>query len=146
MFDGGVIGALVVVEGLGLRKAVWGTPPTRQVGIGAVLVVGLLIQIGFHTAATAAPSMPSVIALVLAGWVSFILWTVWLSRAPAPRRGDGRDDDGRGSDDDGGGGGGPDGPLPGDGGGDGIDWEEFERQFWPYVERSHRGKEPVAPG
>jgi hypothetical protein len=145
MFDEAVIGGVVLVESWGLRRAVWGRPPKRQIGVGAVLAVGLFIQISFHAAATAAPSMGTVIALVLAGWMSFGLWTVWLARAPAPRSGDGRDDDGHGSDGGGGGGGGDDGPPPGDGG-DGIDWEAFEREFWPYVERSRQPREPVAPG
>ena len=141
MADEVVIAAIVVAALVALRRAVWGAAPRQPVRLWSAAAVALCIHIGFHTAATAAASVTSVIALVLGGWTFFALWTVWLSRAPKTSREDG--DEG-GGDDGGSGGGDRDGPPPD--GGDlelDVDWDAFEREFWPYVDR---GRDPVAPG
>jgi hypothetical protein len=144
--DAIIVGALVVVEVFGARRALWGKPPARQWRFGAVGLVCACIHLGFHAAATAAPSLLSVASLVLAGWLTFTLWLAWLSRAPKPERGDGGEGGGGGGpsddDDDGRGGG------PGDGEPE-FDWDAFEREFWPYVRdrerRERRGVTPPSP-
>ncbi len=132
MFDAALIIAAVAVGLWGLRRARWGAPPSRPLRMGRVVAMGITIQIGFHALATAAPSIGTTVVLVLFGWVAFTLWSVWLSRAPTPGRGDARGDDGRGGGPDDGDGDGPDSR-----GGDEhtIDWDAFEREFWPHVDR-----------
>jgi uncharacterized membrane protein YgcG len=139
MFDAVLVGALIVLVALTARRALRGTPPRRSVCFAAIVGVAAAIHLGFHVAATAAPSMPSAAALVLTGWSNFLLWCVWLSRAPAPRLGDRPDDDESGGDGRGGGGGPGDGggpPYGGPGGEDGDpEWDRFEREFADYVQR-----------
>jgi hypothetical protein len=99
------------------------------------------IHLGFHAAATAAPTVDAV-ALVLAGWTTFGLWCLWLGRLPS--RGFRQNED----DGDGGGGGGGPGPddEPPSGGppdGGGVDWDAFERDFAAYVDGT-RLPEPAA--
>jgi hypothetical protein len=65
--------------------------------------VSAVIHLGFHAAATAAPTIDAV-ALVLAGWTTFGMWCLWLGRLPS-RGFRQNEDDGS---DGGGGGGGPD--------------------------------------
>jgi hypothetical protein len=143
MFDVSLVIALAAGETWAVRRALWGPPPARALGLWTIAVVCLVIQLGFHTAATAAPSAVTAIALVLSGWTSFTLWWLWLVRAPAPRFGDGPDDEGGG-----GGGGGPDDGGP-DNGGQGpprggdqhdVDWEAFERDFADYAEQARRAE------
>lgn len=142
--DAIIISVLLVVGFFVARRALWGRPPTRQWRFGLVALVCGCIHIGFHAAATAAPSLLSVASLVLAGWVSFSLWLTWLSRAPRPEGGEGGD---------GGGGSGPSdgGDGEDDGGGPAsdrepeVDWDAFEREFWPYVERERRSRPGVTP-
>ena len=140
IFDEVLIGGLCLATPFGIYKAVRGKPPTRPVKLGAVILFGVLIQFGFHALATAMPSVVTVIAIVLAGWVSFTLWSVWLMRAPDPQRRDERGDEDRGGGTDDGGGG-PDRPSRPPAGDHGVDWDAFERDFWADVER----REPVAP-
>ena len=144
MFDVGLVSALAVYVGCVLWRALWGAAPSRPVRFAVVAAVSATIHLGFHAAATAAPSIASAVALVLAGWSSFALWCLWLARAPSPRFRAG-DDDAGGSEGGGGGGGGGrgrgDGPPGGgsDPSGDddgGVDWDRFERDFAAYVERS----------
>jgi hypothetical protein len=58
---------------------------------------------------------------VLAGWTSFGLYCVWLSRVPSVGFRPGDDESGEGG-----------------GGGSAVDWDAFERDFAAYVERSER--------
>lgn len=130
----------------GSRRARHGAPPRRPVNLAVAALVTAVIQVGFYAAATAAPSVGAVIALVIGGWVSFLLFWVWLGRAPNPYGGNGRDDEGRGGG--GGGGGGSKPPRPrNDGDGDGGDdeWAAFETEFRRYANRSteERTPEPV---
>ena len=146
MFDVGVVSALGVwVAGVAWR-AVWGKAPGHPVRFAVAAAVSAVIHLGFHAAATAAPSIASAAALVLAGWSTFGLWCIWLGRGPSVGFRTGEEDDGGSAGDDygGGGGGGGDGPHDGPpGGGDddppdddgGIDWDAFERDFAAYVER-----------
>jgi hypothetical protein len=138
MFDVGLVGVLgVYVAGVAWR-AIRGAAPTAPVRFPIVVGVSAAIHLGFHAAATAAPTIDA-IALVLAGWTSFGLWCVWLSRVPSVGFRQGEDD----ADEGGGGGGGPgpdenppdDGPP---GGGSAVDWDAFERDFAAYVERTGR--------
>jgi hypothetical protein len=136
MFDVGLVGVLgVYVAGVAWR-AIRGAAPVAPVRFPIVAGVSAAIHLGFHAAATAAPTVDAV-ALVLAGWSSFGLWCVWLSRLPSVGFRQGDDD----ADDGGGGGGGPgpdDGPPVDDGppgGGSAVDWDAFERDFAAYVER-----------
>jgi hypothetical protein len=143
MFDVGLVGVLgVYVAGVAWR-ALLGAPPARPIRFAVVVAVSGAIHLGFHAAATAAPTVDAV-ALVLAGWSTFGLWCIWLGRVPSRGFRQNEDDGGEG----GGGGGGPgpdDEPPPGpppDGDG-GIDWEAFERDFAAYVARE-RLVEPAA--
>lgn len=138
MFGVGLVGVLAVYVAGAAWRAVWGAPPAAPVRFPIVAGVSATIHLGFHAAATAAPTLDAV-ALVLAGWTSFGLWCVWLGRVPSVgfRQSPGEDDD---DGDDGGGGGGP-GPGPPEDptpGGDGVDWDAFERDFAAYVDRSER--------
>jgi hypothetical protein len=138
MFDVGLVGVLgVYVAGVAWR-ALRGAAPAAPVRFPVVVAVSAAIHLGFHAAATAAPTIDA-IALVLAGWSSFGLWCVWLSRVPSVgfRQGEDDADEGGG----GGGGPGPDGNPPEDGppgGGTAVDWDAFERDFAAYVERRGR--------
>src|SRR5262249_13138812 len=122
--------------------------PAAPVRFSIVAAVSAVIHLGFHAAATAAPTIDAV-ALVLTGWTTFGMWCLWLGRLPSrgfrSREGDGPGEGG------GGGGGraerGSGGPRPG--GGDNVDWDVFEREFAAYVERAQpqepeRGLEPAA--
>jgi hypothetical protein len=146
MFDVALVTALTVLVILTARRAVGGSPPRQTVRFAVIAGVAAAIHLGFHAAATAAPSMASAAALVLTGWTSFVLWCVWLSRAPATRGRDRPDDDESGGDGRGGGGpgdgGGPDGAGPGSGDDD-TDWDRFEREFADYVQRR---RETLTPG
>jgi hypothetical protein len=143
MFDVGLVGVLgVYVAGVAWR-ALFGAPPTRPIRFAVVAAVSVAIHLGFHAAATAAPTVDA-IALVLAGWSTFGLWCIWLGRVPNRGFRQNEDDGGEG----GGGGGGP-GPddeppsgRPPDGDG-GVDWDAFERDFAAYVDRE-RLVEPAA--
>ena len=135
MVEEGLIGGLVLAETLGYRRAMFGRPPSRPLRLIPASLTSLAIHIGFHAAATVAPTAPTAIALVFAGWASFIIWWKWVARAPDPWGLDEGDDGGSGP---GGGGGGPGvGPAPaGDGPGGGgleIDWEEREREMNDFV-------------
>jgi hypothetical protein len=147
MFDVGLIGLLgTYVAGIAWR-ALWGAPPTRPMRFAVAIAVSVVIHLGFHAAATAAPSIASAAALVLAGWTSFALWCLWLGRVPSAGFREGDDDDpSGGGGDDGGGGRGPDaGPDDHDdpaGDGPGVDWDRFEDEFAAYVHRS-REAEPA---
>jgi hypothetical protein len=146
MFDVGLIGLLgTYVAGIAWR-ALWGAPPTRPIRFAVAVAVSTFIHLGFHAAATAAPTIASAAALVLAGWTSFALWCMWLGRVPSAGFREGDDDDAPGGDDGGGGRGPGDGPQdhepPGDDSPD-LDWDRFEDEFAAYVERS-RAPEPVA--
>jgi hypothetical protein len=137
MFGVGLVGVLGIYVAAVARRAIWGAAPTAPVRFSIVAGVSATIHLGFHAAATAAPTLDA-IALVLAGWTSFGLWCVWLSRVPSVGFRPGEDDGEEG----GGGGGGPgpdDGPPADDGppgGGSAVDWDAFERDFAAYVERS----------
>jgi hypothetical protein len=146
MFDVGLIGLLgTYVAGIAWR-ALRGAPPTRPVRFAVAVAVAMVIHLGFHAVATAAPSIASAAALVLAGWSSFALLCMWLARVPSAGFREGEDEDGGGED----GGGGPgrgDGPRdhdspPGDDDPD-VDWERFEQEFAAYV-RHARDPEPAA--
>src|SRR4051794_26022715 len=82
MFDGGLVGILGVwVTGVAWR-ALWGAAPARPIRFAVVAAVSATIHLGFHAAATAAPTLDAV-ALVLAGWSTFGLWCLWLGRLPS---------------------------------------------------------------
>ena len=138
MFGVGLVGVLGIYVAAVARRAVWGAAPSGPVRFPIVAGVSAAIHLGFHAAATAAPTIDA-IALVLAGWSSFGLWCVWLSRVPSVGFRQGEDD---GDEDGGGGGPGPDDGPPADdgppGGGNAVDWDAFERDFAAYVERSGR--------
>jgi hypothetical protein len=131
MFDVGLVGTLTVWVAAVAWRALLGAPPAGPVRFAVVAAVSAAVHLGFHTAATAAPSIASAIALVLAGWTTFAMWCLWLSRNPS--RGF-REDDGS-DESDGGGGRGPgeDPPGPDDGPSGDVDWDEFEREFAAYV-------------
>jgi hypothetical protein len=146
MLDVGLAGVLALWLGLVTWRALWGAPPGGPVRFWIVAAVSAAIHLGFHAAATAAPTVDAV-ALVLAGWTTFGMWCLWLGRLPS--RGFRQDE---GEEDGGGGGGGPDDGRPDDRtgprGGDDVDWDVFERDFAAYVERSparepERGLEPA---
>jgi len=134
MVDGVLIGALVMGETLGYRRARYGRPPSRPRRLVPSAFVALGIHIGFHAAATAAPSTSSAIAFVLAGWTTFFIWWQWVARAPESWNFDEGEDGG------GGGGGGPGrgGPQPDDskpgGGGLEIDWDALEREMSDFID------------
>ena len=143
MFDVGLVGFLGAYVGLVAWRALWGAPPTQPIRFAVVVAVSATIHLGFHAAATAAPTIDAV-ALVLAGWTTFGLWCLWLGRLPSRGFRQNEDDgDGEGG---GGGGRGPDDKPPGgdgppDGDGD-VDWDAFERDFASYVDS--RLVEPAA--
>jgi hypothetical protein len=147
MFAAGLVGILGVwVAGVAWR-ALLGAAPARPVRFAVVAAVSVAIHLGFHTAATAAPTVDAV-ALVLAGWTTFGLWCLWLGRVPSAGFRPQEEDGGSAGEDGGGGsGGGPDsddGRPSGDGpGGEDLDWDAFERDFAAYVEHAHR-PEPEA--
>ena len=133
VLEAGLIGGLVLAETLGYRRAMFGRPPSRPLSLVPATLISLAIHIGFHAAATVAPSVVSATALVFAGWATFIIWWRWVARAPNPWGFD-EGEDGGGPD----GGGGPGiGPAPESGGpgGDGIDidWEQREREMDDFV-------------
>ena len=133
MVEEGVIGGLVLAETLGYRRAMFGRPPSRPLRLVPAALISLVIHIGFHAAATAAPSVVTAIAFVFAGWATFIIWWKWVARAPNPWGFD-EGEDGNGP----GGGGGPGrgtAPEDGDPGGDGleVDWEAREREMSDFV-------------
>jgi hypothetical protein len=142
MLGVGLVGVLGVYVSLVAWRALWGAPPARPVRFAVVAGVSGAIHLGFHAAATAAPTIDAV-ALVLAGWTTFGLWCLWLGRVPSHGFRQNEDDGGEGG---GGGGSGPDdeppsgGPPEGDGG---IDWDAFERDFAAYAAREELA-EPAA--
>lgn len=149
MFDVGLVGVLGLwVAGVAWRALV-GAAPAGPIRFPVVAAVSAVIHLGFHAAATAAPTIDAV-ALVLAGWSTFALWCLWLGRVPS-RGFRQNEDDGGGSGGDGGGGGGggpDDGPPAGDGpsgGDDDVDWDAFERDFADYVERAQRPEPEPEP-
>jgi hypothetical protein len=134
MLDVGLVGVLAVWVALVAWRALRGAPPERPIRFAVVAGVSVVIHLGFHAAATAAPTLDAV-ALVLAGWTTFGLWCLWLGRLPSRGFRESEDD----STGEGGGGGGhgpdddpPDGHRPSDGDG-GIDWDAFEREFATYA-------------
>jgi hypothetical protein len=142
----GLVGVLVAwVVAVGWR-ALRGPAPARPIRFAVVAAVSATIHLGFHAAATAAPTIDAV-ALVLAGWSTFGMWCLWLGRLPSRGFRQSEDDGGSGPDG-GGGGGGPDDGRPGDGpgsGGDDVDWDAFERDFATYVEHSERPARELEP-
>jgi hypothetical protein len=143
MWNVGLVGVLAAwVMAIGWR-ALRGAPPAHPIRFWVVAVVSAAIHLGFHAAATAAPTVDAV-ALVLAGWSTFGLWCLWLGRLPS--RGFRQNEDDGPSDGGGGGGPGPDDEPPSGGPGDGgVDWDVFEREFEAYVARSGRPEpEPAA--
>ena len=151
MFDVGLVGVLVAWVVAIAWRALRGPAPARPIRFAVVAAVSATIHLGFHAAATAAPTIDAV-ALVLAGWSTFGMWCLWLGRIPSAGFRPNEDEGGSGGDGPGGGGGGPDDGKPGDGpgpGGDDVDWDAFEREFAAYVERAERpepdrGLEPAA--
>jgi hypothetical protein len=139
MLGVGLVGVLGVYVAVVAWRAIRGAAPAAPVRFPIVAGVSAAIHLGFHAAATAAPTLDA-IALVLAGWSSFGLWCVWLSRVPSVGFRQGEDD----ADEGGGGGGGPgpdEGPPADDGppgGGSAVDWDAFEREFAAYVDRAGR--------
>ncbi|MBA2644885.1 MAG: hypothetical protein H0U80_05510 [Solirubrobacterales bacterium] len=135
MVEEGLIGGLVLAEMFGYRRAMFGRPPSRPLRLIPAALVSLVIHIGFHAAATMAPSVATAIAFVFAGWTTFYIWWRWVARAPDPWGFDEGEDGGGGG---GPGGGGPglgpdrDGQDPG-GGGREIDWEEREREMGDFL-------------
>ena len=91
----GVLAAWVIAVGW---RALRGAPPAHPIRFAIVAAVSATIHLGFHAAATAAPTLDAV-ALVLAGWTTFGLWCVWLGRLPSrgfrPNEDDGPSDGGR---------------------------------------------------
>jgi len=136
MFDGGLVIAFLAYAIWAARRATRGPAPLAPIRLTRLAAGCVLINLGFHAAATAAPSAMSAIVLVLAGWTTFGLWWKWLSRAPAARR---RPDDGE---DGGGGPGHGDDPPPigpaGPAGDEDIDWDAFDREFAAYLEQRER--------
>jgi hypothetical protein len=136
MLDVGLVGVLGAWVALVALRALRGAPPPHPIRFSVVAGVSAAIHLGFHAAATAAPTLDAV-ALVLAGWTTFGLWCVWLGRLPS--HGFRQNEDEGGSEGDGGGGG---GRGPGDGpeddrspdGDGGVDWDAFEREFATYVD------------
>ena len=106
MLDVGLVGVLAVwVIAVGWR-ALCAAPRLRHpIRFAIVAAVSAAIHLGFHAAATAAPTLDAV-ALVLAGWTTFGLWCLWLGRLPS--RGFRQNEDDGPSD---GGGGGRRGPT-----------------------------------
>src|SRR3954451_3041513 len=131
MFDVGLVGILGVWVTGGAWRALWGAAPARPIRFAVVAAVSATIHLGFHAAATAAPTLDAV-ALVLAGWSTFGLCCLWRGRVPSVGFRLNEDDGGGGEGGGGGGGGGPDsddGRPNGDGpGGDDVDRGAFERE------------------
>src|SRR3954451_19668339 len=76
MWGVGLVGVLgIYIAGVAWRT-VWGAVPAGPVRFSVVAGVSVTIHLGFHAAATAAPTLDAV-ALVLAGWSSFGLWCLW---------------------------------------------------------------------
>ena len=63
----GLVGVLAMWIGLVARRALLGAPPVGPIPFSVVAGVSVVIHLGFHAAATAAPTIDAV-ALVLAGW------------------------------------------------------------------------------
>jgi hypothetical protein len=150
MFDVGLIGVLATYVGGVAWRTLWGAPPSRPIRFAVAAAVSMAIHLGFHAAATAAPSIASAAALVLAGWSSFALFCLWVGRVPSAGFREGGEDDDASGGEDGGGGRGPDNgpqddPPPGDDDGpeDDVDWDRFEREVAAYAER-FRETEPAA--
>src|SRR3954454_8822670 len=102
----GLVGILVAwVVAVGWR-ALRGPAPLRPIRFAVVAAVSVAIHLGFHAAATAAPTVDAA-ALVLAGWTTSGRWCLWLGRVPSRGFRQGDEDGGSGGDD-GGGGRGPD--------------------------------------
>ena len=148
MLDVGLVGVLVVWVALVTWRALLGAPPPRPVRFVVVAAVSAVIHLGFHAAATAAPTVDA-IALVLTGWTTFAMWCLWLGRLQS--RGFRPNEDDGGSDGGGGGGRDPEDSQPGTppGGDQDVDRETFEREFGAYVEGvrppdPERGLEPAA--
>jgi hypothetical protein len=143
----GLVGVLVAWVVAVAWRALRGPAPAQPIRFAVVAAVSATIHLGFHAAATAAPTMDAV-ALVLAGWTTFGMWCLWLGRVPSRGFRQNEDDGGSGGDGGNGGGGGPDDRRPGDGpgpGGDDVDWDAFEREFAAYVERSGRPEPEPEP-
>ena len=84
MTDVGLVCVLSLVA-WATRRALRGPAPLGPVRLPRIAVGCVIIHFGFHTAATAAPTATSAIALVLTGWLSFGLWWEMAEpRAPAP--------------------------------------------------------------
>jgi hypothetical protein len=133
MFDVGLVGILGAWLVAVAWRALLGAPPARPIRFVVVAGVSGVIHLGFHAAATAAPTVDAV-ALVLAGWSTFGLWCLWLGRLPS--RGFRQNEDDGGDEGGGGGGPGPDDDPPRDDGprDGGVDWPVFERDFAAYVD------------
>ena len=82
MLDVGLVGVLAAWLGLVSWRALRGAPPARPIRFAIVAAVSAMIHLGFHAAATAAPTIDAV-ALVLAGWTTFGMWCLWLGRLPS---------------------------------------------------------------
>jgi hypothetical protein len=137
MFGVGLVGVLVLWVALVAWRALRGPAPDGPVRFSVVAAVSAVIHLGFHAAATAAPTLDAV-ALVLAGWSTFGCWCLWLGRVPG--HGFRQNEDEGGED---GGGGGPgndpdDRPGPSGGDDDRFDWDAFDRDFAAYVEGADR--------
>jgi hypothetical protein len=152
MFDVGLVGVLGFWVAGVARRALWGAAPARPIRFAVVAAVSVVIHLGFHAAATAAPTLDAV-ALVLAGWSTFGLFCLWIGRVPSAGFRQNEDEGGAGGDGGGGGGGGgpdsDDDPPGGDGSGpdsdSDIDWDAFERDFAAYVDRAHRTEPEPEP-
>ncbi len=149
MLDVGLAGVLAMWLCLVTWRALWGAPPGAPVRFWIVAAVSAVIHLGFHAAATAAPTIDAV-ALVLAGGRRS---GCGASGSAAFRAAGSARTRTRATKDGGGGGGGPDDGRPDDRtgprGGDDVDWDVFERDFAAYVERARarvpeRGLEPAA--
>src|SRR3954467_3428623 len=91
MWGVGLVGVLVVyIAGVAWRT-VWGAAPAAPVRFSVVAAVSVAIHLVSPAAATAAPTLDAV-ALVLAGWSTFGLWCLWLSRVPSVGFRQGEDD------------------------------------------------------
>jgi hypothetical protein len=132
MLDVGLLGVLGVWVTAVAWRALWGAPPASPIRFAVVAGVSVVIHLGFHTAATAAPTVDAV-GLVLAGWTTFGLWCLWLGRLPS--RGFRQNEDESDGEDGGGGSGPDDRPPDRDGPSDGgVDWDAFDRDFAAYVD------------
>src|SRR3954463_11981753 len=140
MWGVGLVGVLGVYIAGVARRTVWGPAPAAPVRFSVVAAVSVAIHLGFHAAATAAPTLDAV-ALVLAGWATVGLWCLWRSRVPSVGFRPKEDDGGEGG---GGGGGGPgpdDAPPAGDGtpgGGNAGGLGPFQRDLAAFLARPGR--------